>query len=81
LLGELDARLHVLNVEYAQKRESRRLQAPVLWIMKPGWFERKANALLQRGSRDTQFKPQLLSGAPEDPDEIMLVVEQTGKPK
>jgi hypothetical protein len=81
LLGELDARLHVLNVEYAQKRESRRLQAPVLWIMKPGWFERKANALLQRGARDTQFKAQLLSGAPEDPDEIMLVVEQTGQPK
>ena len=81
LLGELDDCLHELNVEYAQKRESRRLQAPVLWIMKPGWFERKANALLQRGARDTQFKAQLLSVAPEDPDEIMLVVEQTGQPK
>jgi len=34
LLHELDASLRVLNVEYAQKRESRRLDAPVLCVMK-----------------------------------------------
>ena len=41
LLQELDASLRALNVEYAQKRESRRLGAPVLCVMKPGWFSAK----------------------------------------
>jgi len=76
LLRELDAHLHELNVEYAQKRESRRLGAPVLWVMKPGWFERKAHAALQRGGRDVQFKAQLLSSTPEDSGEIMLAIEK-----
>jgi hypothetical protein len=79
LLNELDARLHALNVEYAQKRESRRLAPPVLWVMRPGWFERKANAALRRGGRDAQFKAQLLSHAPEDPAEIMQIIEQRDK--
>jgi hypothetical protein len=77
LLRELDARLRDLNIEYAQKRESQRLKAPVLWLMKSGWFERKAGTGLQRGGRDTQFKAQLLSAQPEDSSEIMLVFENT----
>ena len=80
LLRELDAHLHELNVEYAQKRESRRLAAPVLWVMKPGWFERKTGTSLQRGVRDVQFKAQLLSSTPEDPSEIILVIENAGQP-
>ena len=75
LIHELDARLQALNVEYAQKRESRRLGAPILCVMKSGWFERKTNAALQRGGRDVQFKAQLLGTAPEDPNEVKLVVE------
>jgi hypothetical protein len=80
LLHALDAQLHELNVEYAQKRESLRLGAPVLWVMKPGWFERKAKATLQRGARDVQFKPQLLSSTPDDATEIMLVIEKAHQP-
>lgn len=80
LLNGLDTCLGELNIEYAQKRESGRLGAPVLCVMKPGWFERKANAVLESGARDTQFKAQLLSAAPEDPGEIMLVVEQAHRP-
>lgn len=80
LLGELDTCLQDLNIEYAQKRESGRLGAPILCVMKPGWFERKANAVLESGARDTQFKAQLLSSAPEDPGEIMLIFEQAQRP-
>jgi GH3 auxin-responsive promoter len=79
LLDEIDLRLHALNIEYAQKRESHRLAAPALWLMKPGWFERKAGAGLQRGGRDVQFKAQLLSSVPEDSSEIMLCVEKTAQ--
>lgn len=80
LLNELDSRLHQLNVEYAQKRESLRLGAPVLWVMKPGWFERKASSTLQRATGDVQFKAQLLSAAPEDSSEALLIVEKTDAP-
>jgi GH3 auxin-responsive promoter len=75
LLHAVDAHLHKLNVEYAQKRESRRLRAPVLWVMKPGWFERKASLALQSATRDTQFKAQLLSAAPEDSSEALLIID------
>jgi hypothetical protein len=79
LLDEIDLRLRALNIEYAQKRESRRLAAPALWLMKPGWFERKAGASLQRGGRDVQFKAQLLSSVPEDSSEVVLCVEKTAR--
>jgi len=75
LLQELDASLRALNVEYAQKRESRRLAAPVLCVMKSGWFQRKANAALQPGTRDVQLKAQLLSATPEEASEIQFVVK------
>jgi hypothetical protein len=75
LLRALDAGLQELNVEYAQKRESRRLDGPVLCVMKRGWFERKAHTTLQRGGRDVQFKAQLLCATPEDPDEIQFIVQ------
>ncbi|MGH7851916.1 MAG: GH3 auxin-responsive promoter family protein [Candidatus Binatia bacterium] len=74
LLQELDSGLRGVNVEYAQKRDSRRLAAPVLNVMKPGWFERNANATLQRGARDVQFKAPLLGDIPEDASEIQFVV-------
>jgi hypothetical protein len=75
LLAELDTRLAGLNVEYADKRKSDRLKAPILCVMRPGWFERKASAALHAGARDVQFKAQLLSATSEDPSEIMLMVE------
>jgi len=75
LLQELDASLRALNVEYAQKRESRRLAAPVLCVMKSGWFQRKTNAALEPGTRDVQLKAQLLSATPEEASEIQFVVK------
>jgi hypothetical protein len=76
LLNALDAHLHELNLEYAQKRQSRRLRPPVLWIMKPGWFERKASLSLHRNARDAQFKTQLLSTVLEDSSEALLIVKK-----
>lgn len=75
LLNAIDDQLGKLNVEYAQKRDSQRLKPPVLWLMKPGWFERTTNAAMRRNSRDTQFKAQLLGTSLEPADEILRVVE------
>jgi hypothetical protein len=75
LLSKLDASLCKFNVEYAQKRASRRLNAPQLWLMKPGWFERTSSARLQSAGRDVQFKAQLLSTTPESADEILCIIE------
>jgi hypothetical protein len=75
LLRELDASLAKLNVEYADKRKSVRLKAPVLYVMKPGWFDRKASAALRAGARDVQFKAELLSATPEPAGEIICTVE------
>jgi hypothetical protein len=78
MLRELESSLRGLNVEYAQKRDSRRLAAPVLNVMKPGWFERRANTTLQRGARDVQFKAPLLGATPEDASEIQFIVCSAG---
>ena len=75
LLERIDAELCALNVEYAQKRESQRLRPPVLCLMRPGWFERKANSAVERGGRDAQFKAKLLSDAPDDLSEVLFVID------
>ena len=75
LLRAMDRELHRLNIEYAQKRESRRLAAPLLHIMKPGWFERSNQASLRQGARDIQFKARLLTDRLEDENEILLTLE------
>ena len=75
MLQELERNLRELNIEYAQKRDSRRLAAPILNVMKPGWFERSANATLQSGGRDVQFKAPLLGAMPEDAGEIQFVIQ------
>lgn len=75
LLAELDSRLRGLNIEYAQKRESRRLGAPVLWVMKPDWFERGTNTGIARSARDAQYKASLLTTTPEDQAEILFAVD------
>ncbi|MGH7809105.1 MAG: hypothetical protein ACREP5_02400, partial [Candidatus Binatia bacterium] len=75
LLQQLDTSLSALNIEYADKRKSGRLKAPILCIMKSGWFERKAGTALRAGARDVQFKAQLLSATPEESSEILFVVD------
>ncbi|HXG50211.1 MAG TPA: GH3 auxin-responsive promoter family protein [candidate division Zixibacteria bacterium] len=78
LLDALDAALQLANIEYREKRASRRLGEPVLCLMKAGWFERRSEAALHRGARDVQFKAPLLSTAAEDPAEIERIVGRAG---
>jgi hypothetical protein len=75
LLAALERNLCQLNIEYAQKRASERLKPPVLCVMEPGWYERKASAALGSGGRDTQFKGRLLSTTPEEAGNITAVIE------
>lgn len=74
LLAALDANLSDLNIEYAQKRASDRLKAPVLCVMQPGWFEAKSRNAIQQSGRDTQYKAQLLSTTPEDASETWTTI-------
>jgi GH3 auxin-responsive promoter len=78
-LREVDVGLRRLNIEYAQKRDSQRLAAPILWLMRSGWYARKTEAALTRAGRDAQFKPPLLDSTLEPADEAMLVVECDGR--
>jgi hypothetical protein len=55
-LHAVDAALARLNREYAQKRASRRLLAPRLFLMRPGWAERQCLADIRGGKRDAQHK-------------------------
>lgn len=73
-LQSLDEDLCQLNIEYEQKRSSNRLRAPVLQVMKPGWFERKTHQAVQRGMRDTQLKTQLLSCEVEASQDVEFIV-------
>jgi hypothetical protein len=75
LLAEIDTRLCGLNVEYQQKRQSQRLGAPVLWVMKTGWFEGAVHAALGRGARDAQHKAALLTTTPQDQAQRLFAID------
>ena len=81
MLLELDACLRKLNVEYAQKRESQRLAAPVLWVMRPGLVraQNRRERAERRARRPVQSS--LLSTLPEDPSEIQLIVQCADEPQ
>ena len=55
-LEAFDRSLSASNVEYASKRKSRRLLAPRLFFMKPGWAERLCRADFRAGKREAQYK-------------------------
>jgi hypothetical protein len=52
----LDDALRGANIEYATKRQSGRIHAPVLSILRPGSYERYKRACLAEGQREGQFK-------------------------
>jgi hypothetical protein len=52
----IDAALCAVNVEYAEKRKSGRLHAPLLSFMPPGWSDSELRRHVGQGKRDTQFK-------------------------
>jgi hypothetical protein len=76
-LRSLDQALGDLNIEYRAKRESRRLGAPCLYVMRAGSFERLYRQRIAAGARDSQFKTTLLTTAfePGELDETVEVIE------
>lgn len=59
-LSIIDQTLAELNIEWQGKRKSGRLRAPVLQVMKPGWYERGKQKLVAEGKRLFQAKTILL---------------------
>jgi len=56
VIPAIDSCLSGMNIEYEQKRKSRRLNAPCLHIMNPGWEEGVKRTLVESGKRDLQYK-------------------------
>lgn len=73
LLESIDHELGRLNIEYQAKRKSDRLRAPVLQVMREGWYERGKQKLVAEGRRLFQAKTILLDakqGYRPEPDEV-----------
>lgn len=56
MLKSLEEGLRSQNIEYASKRDSKRLDPPVLRIIKSGEFDRYRKRAVEKGKSDGQFK-------------------------
>jgi len=61
VLPAIDLFLAEINIEYAQKRRSKRLNAPCLHVMVPSWEASVKKQLIESGKRDIQYKWQNIS--------------------
>jgi hypothetical protein len=75
VLPELDRILSRVNIEYAQKRQSHRLAAPILHLMQDTWVAMCLQRHMAAGKRDTQYKWQILG--PERREEDTLSITRT----
>lgn len=77
VLPAIDQALASVNIEYAQKRGSKRLAEPCIHLMARGWAERAMRRHIGMGRRDTQYKWQFLcrERREEDLAEITCTVE------
>ncbi|TNF51047.1 MAG: GH3 auxin-responsive promoter family protein, partial [Deltaproteobacteria bacterium] len=55
-LKNIDVEMKAINIEYKGKRESLRLEAPVMHVMKEGWYERGRQKQVEAGMRAFQAK-------------------------
>lgn len=69
-LDAVDRGLKELNLEYAAKRDSQRLAAPVLHVMREGWYERDRQRQVAGGKRMFQAKTDVLTAAKLETREI-----------
>jgi hypothetical protein len=60
-LKALDENLKQINIEYKSKRESMRLGAPVLHVMREGWYETGRRRQVAEGKRAFQAKTVVLT--------------------
>jgi hypothetical protein len=65
-LKGVDDFLKGVNIEYKAKRDSDRLGAPVLHVMREGWYERQRKSSVAAGKRAFQQKTELLSATKAD---------------
>jgi GH3 auxin-responsive promoter len=79
-LTAMDRALARLNREYADRRASRRLRLPRLYVMRPGWAERQCRADVRNGKRDVQYKwPAIkLECDGASPAEVMETIDSGG---
>jgi hypothetical protein len=78
VLESLEKHLTELNIEYAAKRKSLRLNPPVLMVMKPGWYDSGKQRLIADGKRLFQAKSILLAEhEAEDEDEASVATRVT----
>lgn len=75
-LREFDRQLKSINIEYKGKRESLRLGAPVLHVMRQGWYERVHRQQVDSGMRDFQVKAQILIPIAEEPQQVAPDIEE-----
>jgi hypothetical protein len=75
VLPELDKILARVNIEYAQKRQSQRLAAPILHLMKDTWVAMCFQRHIAASKRDTQYKWQIL--VPERREEDIISIAST----
>jgi len=79
LLEALDKNLRALNIEYESKRKSQRLHAPVLRVMKPGWYDDRRRELADAGKNVFQAKTVVLatrdSSEPNDREKEFVETE------
>ncbi len=68
VIPHLDRALAGVNVEYAEKRRSRRLAPPCLHLMRPGWAEDEVLRAAGAGKRDIQYKWRILCAEPSEED-------------
>jgi len=60
-LQEADRYMKEVNIEYKAKRDSSRLGAPVMHVMREGWYERGRRLMAASGKRVFQAKTEVLS--------------------
>jgi len=61
VLPAIDAYLSEINIEYSQKRASKRLDPPCLHVMDSAWEREVKKKALESGQRDVQYKWQQLA--------------------
>ena len=74
-LEEVDRHLKQVNIEYKAKRDSSRLGAPVLHVMREGWYERGRRELAASGKRVFQAKTEVLSRLKTDTSVVRPEIE------
>jgi hypothetical protein len=78
LIERVEAELRASNVEYAGKRDSGRIDAPTLRVVRAGEFDRYRKRKVERGRTDAQFKVLRLTSDAAFPNEFEAEREVAG---